>query len=184
MIACYSRLHLCLGRMSRLEVDLFDPAPDPDLLCAICQCVLSNPTEASTCRHVFCHQCIMTWLNSGARTCPTCRSVMTSYDLRRALPALCNVIGRLVMRCVNHAAGCSTQLTVEQLETHLSSDCQSVTERCECGMELLRRDLEAHKHVCVYCMFPCSKCNLMVTARERSTHDCFLAMQQAISGNC
>lgn len=122
--------------MSRLEVDLFDRTPDPDLLCAICHCVLFNPTEASTCRHVFCRSCIMTWLNSGAqgaRTCPTCRSAMTSYNLRRALPALCNVIGRLVMRCVNHGAGCSTQLKVEQLETHLRIDCQCVRERCECG---------------------------------------------------
>ena len=170
--------------MSRLEVDLFDPAPDPDLLCAICQCVLSNPTEASTCRHVFCHKCIMTWLNSGARTCPTCRSVMTSYDLRRALPALCNVIGRLVMRCVNHTAGCSTQLPVERLETHLRTDCQWVLERCECGTEFLRRDLEAHRDVCLFCVFPCSKCDLMITTRERNTHNCFLALKQAISGNC
>jgi len=170
--------------MSRLEVDLFDPPPDPDLLCAICQCVLSNPTEASTCRHVFCHKCITTWLNSGARTCPTCRAAMTSYDLRRALPALCNVIGRLVMQCVNHSAGCSTRLPVERLETHLRTDCQWVLERCECGTELLRRDLEAHKDVCVCCVFPCSRCHLMITTRERNTHNCFLALQQAVSGNC
>jgi len=169
--------------MSRLEVDLFDPAPDPDLLCAICQCVLFNPTEAATCRHVFCHKCITTWLNSGARTCPTCRSVLTSYDLRRALPALCNVIGRLVMQCVNHAVGCSKRLPVEQLEQHLHTDCQWVTESCECGAELLRRDLEEHRDICVYCVLPCTKCDLMITARERSTHNCFLALQQAISGN-
>lgn len=166
-----------------MEVDLFDPAPDPDLLCAVCQCVLSNPTEASTCRHVFCRQCIMTWLNSGARTCPTCRCVMTSDDVRRALPALCNVIGRLVMRCVNHAAGCNTRLTVEQLETHLRADCQSVTEHCECGAELLRRDREAHNEVCSVCRFPCVTCGLMIAAAERNTHNCFVALQQTISGN-
>ena len=169
--------------MPNLEVDLFDPPPDPDLLCAICQCVLSNPTESSTCRHVFCHECILSWLNSGARTCPTCRSVMSSSELRRALPALCNVIGRLMMRCVNHAAGCSTRLTVEQLKPHLRNDCQSVTERCECGAELLRRDLAAHKDVCVYCVLPCNKCDLMVTARDRPTHNCLASLQQVVSGN-
>jgi len=168
--------------MSRLEVDLFDPSPDPDLLCAICQCVLSNPTEASACRHVFCHECIMTWLNSGARTCPTCRSVMTSSDVRRALPALCNVIGRLVMRCVNHAAGCTVRLTVEQLDAHLRTECQWVMEHCECGADVLRRDLNAHRNVCAYLLFPCIKCELMIAARERATHNCFLALQQAVSG--
>ena len=168
--------------MSRLDVDLFDQSPDPDLLCAICHCVLSNPTEASTCRHVFCHHCILTWLNSGARTCPTCRAVMSSYDLRSALPALCNVIGRLVMRCVNHVAGCSARLPVERLEMHLKRDCECVMDQSECGLKMLRRELPAHRGSCMRCMLPCNKCNLMITAAERNAHNCFTALQQTISG--
>ena len=65
-------------------------------------------------------------------TCPTCRFVVTPYDLRRALPAL-------KIRCVMNSDGCSTHLTVEELDTHWHTQCQFVTECCACGTELLRQ---------------------------------------------
>jgi len=70
---------------------------------------------------------------------------------------------------------------VEHLETHLRSECEWVVERCECGANVLRRDRDTHKNVCAYLLFPCSGCNLMITAQERSTHDCVRALHRTVS---
>jgi hypothetical protein len=173
-------LFLNAQTMSRLEVELFDPAPDPDLVCAICQCVLADPTEVARCRHVFCRACIVAWLSSGARTCPTCRAALSESDLHSALPILCNVIGRLVMRCINQAEGCVERVTVEFLDVHLRNSCLFVVEKCQCGMELMRRDRPQHEQVCTSRMVKCvGVCQMMISAGEQASHDCAVALRRA-----
>ena len=78
--------------MSRYDVEKFDPAPDPDLVCCICQCVLDKAVECP-CRHVFCQLCIERWL-TNRHTCPTCRKRTTKQDLQPVLPLLQNVLNR------------------------------------------------------------------------------------------
>ena len=78
--------------MSRYDIEKFDPAPDPDLVCCICQCVLDKAVECP-CRHVFCQGCIERWL-TNRHTCPTCRKRTMKQDLQPVLPLVQNMLNR------------------------------------------------------------------------------------------
>lgn len=47
--------------------------------CGICLEQIVNPSSLS-CKHVFCSECIIPWLQKGKRSCPTCRDTPKSYD--------------------------------------------------------------------------------------------------------
>lgn len=168
--------------MSRLEVELFDPRPDPDLVCAICQCVIAEPTEIMRCRHVFCRGCIRAWLSRGAHSCPSCRSTVTENDLQSALPILCNVIGRLLMSCINRAAGCKVRLAVERLDVHLRNDCRYVTIKCHCGTDVMRFEQAQHEQRCTRKVKCRRVCQMDVSACDLETHDCAQLLKVRLEG--
>lgn len=173
--------------MSRLEVDLFDPPPDPDLVCAICQCVIAEPTELERCRHIFCRVCIRTWLSRSRSvgTCPSCRaSVCIDTDLHGALPALCNVIGRLMMSCIHQRDGCDVRVSVERLDVHLRDDCRYVGVRCVwCDREVMRCRLVEHEDGCDKRLVKCTGvCQMMVSCAEISTHNCAVTLKRSYDG--
>lgn len=49
--------------------------------CPVCLCFFNDPTILP-CEHTFCRQCIMTYLESGATSCPECRQHFTKQDLK------------------------------------------------------------------------------------------------------
>ncbi|KAJ7295628.1 hypothetical protein O6H91_Y174800 [Diphasiastrum complanatum] len=49
-------------------------------LCAICQEKMHTPI-ALRCKHLFCEDCVSEWFERE-RTCPLCRAVVKSADLR------------------------------------------------------------------------------------------------------
>nr|XP_055065873.1 zinc-binding protein A33 [Misgurnus anguillicaudatus] len=51
------------------------------LTCPVCLCFFNDPTILP-CEHNFCRQCIMTYLDSGATTCPECRQHFRKQDLK------------------------------------------------------------------------------------------------------
>jgi len=44
-----------------------------DLFCPICHDSFTAPTKLS-CAHIFCEECVSTWLDRGERSCPMCRA--------------------------------------------------------------------------------------------------------------
>ena len=47
--------------------------------CGICLGEIANPSSLA-CKHVFCSECIIPWLQKGKRSCPTCRDKPNTYD--------------------------------------------------------------------------------------------------------
>ncbi|XP_021350649.1 dentin sialophosphoprotein-like [Mizuhopecten yessoensis] len=166
--------------MSRFDVEKFDPAPDPDLICCICQCVLDSPME-SPCRHVFCKICIETWLTNH-HNCPTCRRSLRTRRLKPVLPLVQNMINRLQMSCDFSTNGCKEILILEQYDSHLKV-CDYEKLKCrfsKCGIELLRKDLSEHEEdLCEFREKRCIKqCGLMIPISVYETHDCFVELQK------
>uniref|UniRef100_A0A914YCJ9 RING-type domain-containing protein n=1 Tax=Panagrolaimus superbus TaxID=310955 RepID=A0A914YCJ9_9BILA len=56
---------------------------DPEVNCTICQSQFKHPRKL-TCSHVFCRECIRTWLDTGKDdTCPLCRSHILPPNVRK-----------------------------------------------------------------------------------------------------
>lgn len=112
-------LRKLLVNMSLFEVSKFDPQPSPELICCICYCVLNEPRE-SRCRHVFCKDCIETWLRNH-QTCPTCRNRIRTRHLKPVLPLVQNMLNSLSMICEFREKGCQATVTMEQYENHVKN---------------------------------------------------------------
>ncbi|XP_071953482.1 uncharacterized protein [Antedon mediterranea] len=160
--------------MGRFEVHRFVTAPDPDLICCVCCCVLDDPM-VSPCQHVFCKVCISTWLRNH-RSCPNCRAYLHSSRLKPVLPILCNMINRLQVRCENAETGC---VYTSQLETYNNNHidvCEYSMVKCknnECNIEVLRKHLSEHENECCHRLTKCDKgCDLMFPLGKLREHNC------------
>ncbi|KAK3586104.1 hypothetical protein CHS0354_033224 [Potamilus streckersoni] len=169
--------------MSRYDVEKFDPIPDPDLICCICQCVLDGAVECP-CRHVFCRVCIETWLNNK-HTCPTCRDTLSKTDLKPVLPLVQNMLNRLLMFCDFHINGCQEKIMMEHFEAHVKI---CGYERCvcrfaKCGLSILRKHLKQHEDdECEHRESQCTQgCSLMVPVNQAVTHNCIQALKDHIT---
>jgi len=170
--------------MSRYDVDKFEPSPDPDFICCICQCVLDTPVE-SPCRHVFCKVCIETWLKNHSN-CPTCRRALRTRRLKPVIPILQNMINRLAMKCDFKDNGCQEKITLESYEKHVQT-CGFEKVKCRysrCGKFILKMDIEEHESkMCEYREVKCNgRCQLMIPVNSYESHDCFEEMQKFATG--
>jgi hypothetical protein len=59
-----------------------DTLPDASDMCSICYAAYTNPSEIGKCpcAHMFHSQCLQSWLNTGAKTCPLCRAALKQCD--------------------------------------------------------------------------------------------------------
>lgn len=48
--------------------------------CVVCMCSIREPVMLSECQHIFCGECIMTWLK-GNNFCPMCRTLIRPENL-------------------------------------------------------------------------------------------------------
>ncbi|KAK3091904.1 hypothetical protein FSP39_023585 [Pinctada imbricata] len=169
--------------MSRFDVEKFEPPPDPDLVCCICQCVLDGPVE-SPCRHVFCKICIETWLRNN-RNCPNCRSRLRNDDLKPVLPLVQNMLNRLLMFCDFRSNGCTQKVMLETYEKHIK-ECEFEMLKCKyekCGQSLLRKDLKKHEEdLCEFREKRCTdRCGLSIPIRDFDSHDCIEELRKFIA---
>ena len=170
--------------MSRYDIERFEPAPDPDLVCCICQSVLDKPLE-TPCRHVFCKICIETWLNNH-HTCPTCRKQIRNTDLKQVMPMIQNMINRLLIKCVNHHNGCTEPIMLELYDNH-EKNCQFEMLVCKyekCAKSILRRDRDEHEEKdCEYREVKCHQdCGLYIPIKDFPGHNCIQALKDRVTG--
>ncbi|XP_052782148.1 dentin sialophosphoprotein-like isoform X2 [Mya arenaria] len=168
--------------MSRYDIEKFDPPPDPDLVCCICQCVLDRAVECP-CRHVFCQVCIERWL-TNRHTCPTCRTRTKKQDLKPVLPLVQNMLNRMLMICDNRMNGCVEKIMLEHFDRHVSN-CGFEMRTCrftKCGRQLQRREIEAHEtSSCDHREMLCTgECGLMVALSDQPSHNCVRALKENI----
>lgn len=131
-----------------------------ELLCPICFCLLWKPRSCSTCQHLFCYQCIQTWLNENINTCPLCRSL---YEEKLAPPLIQSVLSHYSIRCRNSSFGCQGILSYDCLEQHENLECKYLTKKCSiCEQFILEVDLKEHKNSCKPLVMQCPFCQYSI----------------------
>lgn len=149
-----------------------------ELICCICTCILEDPVE-SPCRHVFCSQCIKTWL-SNQKSCPHCRAPVHKRDLQSVVPLLKNIISKQKIYCDNRDRGCTQIISLESLQGH-TAICPYGLVTCTyegCHMRVLRKDVKAHTEVCAKRTVMCEEgCEMFITLGEQDSHNCIQALR-------
>ena len=158
----------------------FIAEPDPNLKCAVCLELASQPKQCEDCGKLFCSECIE---KNKKKPCPNCRTDNPKYfkdvksKLYNILCRVCNLsdlisgrrdIDELQVRCANTEKGCPWSGTVGTLDGHILATCQFALVPCpkNCGEDkgagvflLVRKDLDKHlktkcpkrAYECVYC---------------------------------
>ena len=123
-----------------------------DLVCPICQEILSEPLITS-CGHLFCRRC----LEKDGRDCPVCRQEYTAmsdqFHARK--------IGGLKVKCSNASKGCEWRGELKDVKGHVRSSCQYANSLCKngCGKRFPQTVIDDHEakhcpkrpHICPHC---------------------------------
>lgn len=106
-----------------------------ELICAICYAVLKNPLMTDCCQQTFCDDCITEWIGEQ-NSCPNCRKVVMSSQLRPIPRLLKNMIDELIIKCEFQRNGCSSRVTIGQLAHHMECCPHNPKALCKtCGLE-------------------------------------------------
>ncbi|GBG79629.1 hypothetical protein CBR_g29779 [Chara braunii] len=133
-----------------------------DIFCPICDDMIDqNDAMVTPCGHLFCGSCISTYVASRQQ-CPQDRSRVTTSQLlhiKTHSVFLYRLLGRSLVKCVNHVQGCTWQGEHSDSAAHLKT-CGAVKVKCSrCGDEsIFRRDYDHHRG---RCGAPCSNCGVL-----------------------
>ena len=119
------------------------------------------------------------WL-SEHRSCPCCRSPITTEDLRPIHRVWREKLVGLRMKCYNSMYGCTAEVSIDELPDHLSS-CQYAHVPCphtSCSEVVIRTMLEGHMRVCPYRKVVCDDCGLQFPATASASHKCISSLRQ------
>ena len=62
------------------------------LTCSICLEGMTPEIQTRTsCGHLFCHNCLIDWINRGNNTCPVCRTQIRTFTTNRTITRLINL---------------------------------------------------------------------------------------------
>ncbi|RWS09923.1 E3 ubiquitin-protein ligase NRDP1-like protein [Dinothrombium tinctorium] len=92
-----------------------------DLSCPICLGIFREPVT-TTCRHVFCKNCIKMW-SMKSMTCPVDRRKLTK--LHKPPILIENMINKLLIKCDYEEFGCEEIIELPLLEQHLKCCAES-----------------------------------------------------------
>eukprot|EP00758_Cryptobia_borreli_P011976 Tbor_TRINITY_DN5707_c0_g1::TRINITY_DN5707_c0_g1_i3::g.20998::m.20998 len=88
--------------------------PPDDLLCPICLDLAFDPVVTDKCGHLFCRQCLGTWME-GNKQCPIDRIPLSAADVRDDLRAW-RQVGNLQCKCKK--TGCQWKGCIDDLPQH------------------------------------------------------------------
>lgn len=124
---------------------------DEDFTCPICMEPFDIPV-CTPCDHTFCRECIEDSLDKTEPCCPTCRSALSSDNLKLASRLICNKIDRYFVKCL---ACDQTNIPRGQFNDHWQKLCLKVEVPCpradiKCPWKGPRSELEKHLSTCLY----------------------------------
>eukprot|EP00301_Raphidiophrys_heterophryoidea_P022439 c6596_g1_i1.p1 GENE.c6596_g1_i1~~c6596_g1_i1.p1 ORF type:complete len:550 (+),score=91.68 c6596_g1_i1:295-1944(+) len=162
------------------DLERFFQPPPEDFICSICNGVLNSPKQ-TFCGHVFCTQCITTWLSppNSHTTCPVCSDELNSQQLINPAFMVINMLKSLKLRCVYGPKGCTDQtITMDSLKRH-EDECDYGPGICPhegCPnntdpAELKRLDISSHVRHCEWREIDCPHaCGARVLAKDVHDH--------------
>ena len=119
------------------------------------------------------------WL-SEHRSCPCCRSPITTEDIRPIHRVWREKLIRLRLKCSNKIHGCTAEVSLEELPDHLSL-CQYAHVPCphaSCPEVVIKTMLDSHVRVCQYRRVLCDECGLHFLATESAAHKCITSLRE------
>ena len=136
----------------------FVKAPPDTLICAVCHLPSKEPHLSGCCGYTFCKSCLE-GSKKSSNVCPQCSSEeFTTFFNKQAD----RVIQSLHVFCTNKEQGCEWQDEVNNITSHLGTDCLFEVVCCpnDCGESLQRQYLTSHVETeCPRRRVNCQYCN-------------------------
>jgi hypothetical protein len=103
-----------------IDSELFCEEVNEDLRCSICLEVFDQPLQISTCKHIFCANCIHQWINKCDEkpTCPHDRRKISRNSLKSAPKHVKKQIDHLIVKCQFRSNGCYAPVKYNELKQH------------------------------------------------------------------
>ncbi|KAH7320875.1 hypothetical protein B0I35DRAFT_428009 [Stachybotrys elegans] len=145
---------------------------DPSLLCPICHDPLVDPIT-TPCDHTFCYRCIRRSFESSPTatcTCPIDREPLIWPECFSAPRLIRTQLNNLVVKCPNHARGCTKELKREIMETHATSECRYKDYLCpdpNCDKRLRTKPAD---DVCRHRETACTLCDAKIEEAQQDLH--------------
>ena len=140
----------------------FETVLSDNLHCAICSCVLRDPSMCKN-EHYFCRGCITKHLENS-HTCPCCNQDLTVESLADAPRIVRNLLSEQRIRCDHHERGCQEIVQLGNLASHVAV-CGKAPVVCtneECSREINREDKVRHEsEECRFRKVKCRNCKEM-----------------------
>lgn len=125
---------------------LFVSAVDEELKCPICQLILERPVSGIPCNHLYCEECIRTWLRRS-KTCPLDRQFLSEEKLKPGPRIIVNFLKNLEIYCPNSVNGCAWTVKINDLMFH-SSWCPFTSLSGESNKEKEANQIKQLRNVC------------------------------------
>ena len=140
------------------QFEFVGPVPE-ELLCKSCKLVAKKVYTTDCCTECFCQSCIDPVLKDK-KPCPSCgEAEFSSFFFKGAQKKIL----ALQVRCALKQKGCEWVGQLEQLDTHLDTDCQYVDVECpsKCDKKVQKCNLATHlemdchkrEFMCPYCTY-------------------------------
>ncbi|KAL3789544.1 hypothetical protein HJC23_001352 [Cyclotella cryptica] len=140
---------------------VFVTPPDPNLKCAICLDIFSDPVSLVHCGHTFCHECLTSSMQASPTTpcCPECRAPINKKNKAHRVRVIESTIGNAIVRCRNAYLDdechpheycpqeCSWTGPLSQWPLHASRDCSVEIIQCPisgCCHQCTRGQMASH----------------------------------------
>ena len=119
-----------------------------EVICSICTAIVEDPVQ-TPCQHVFCRECISSWLEMGNSTCPTDREHLAASELVAPSRIIQKLVDGLAIRCEKYEFGCSFVAklqNISQLVAHQNEQCRLA--KCngfENQIDVMRKKIADHE---------------------------------------
>lgn len=157
--------------VSPREVPFYPDKDTPeDFTCLLCEGLLHTPVLISCCGRNCCENCLSLWEDKGGNGCPFCEAQSLSY-IRD--PKAERQLKEMNVYCKQRKEGCLWSGPIEQVTSHLQSDCPLVSIPCpqNCGSLVKRGKLVEHmKAKCNVKWDECQHCQTVVPETAFKDH--------------